>query len=388
VGPVPGSGLVPGDIRFFAEGSRVRVIRHTIMHAHLCAPNATVYLSMGTTLKGRFVGRVVRARRIHAQLSVGTSTVTTTTTSSTTTIPSCGNGHVEAGEECDPPGSLTCGAGSALGAFLESSPIGVFLECLADCTCPTTTTSTTVPTTTTTSTTSTTSTTVPGDTCGNGVVDEGEQCDPAAAPSCGTGLACGAAGTAGACTCVPPGGSKVEVCGNCADDDGNGLTDFEDPACCARAQTVGLILRRGRIKTLGAGASRLKLRTKAVSGLASVNPLAQDVFVQIRPADGTDILCAQIPASTFRKKRGVFKFRDRSHLVASARGLERVTIRVKRNGSARLRAAGRSVQMAAPPPGRLQVTLGFRNAAEGDAQNRCSKTTATFRGVRRGLKAP
>jgi hypothetical protein len=24
----------------------------------------------------------------------------------------------------------------------------------------------------------------------------------------------------------------VEICGNCVDDDGNGLTDFEDPACC------------------------------------------------------------------------------------------------------------------------------------------------------------
>src|SRR5438128_3655915 len=46
---------------------------------------------------------------------------TTTTTSTSTTLPAlCGNGTIDAGEQCDPPGS-SCGAGAL---------------CSADCTCP------------------------------------------------------------------------------------------------------------------------------------------------------------------------------------------------------------------------------------------------------------
>jgi hypothetical protein len=60
---------------------------------------------------------------------------------------------------------------------------------------PSTTTTTVTPTTT-----STTTTTAPY--CGNGVLDEGEDCE-GGVPACGAGETCGAAGTAGACLCVP-----------------------------------------------------------------------------------------------------------------------------------------------------------------------------------------
>lgn len=40
--------------------------------------------------------------------------------------PMCGNGIIDPGEDCDPPGSITCPAGS---------PAGAFLPCPADCTC-------------------------------------------------------------------------------------------------------------------------------------------------------------------------------------------------------------------------------------------------------------
>src|SRR5262245_52036317 len=85
----------------------------------------------------------------------------------------CGDGVVEAGEQCDPPGSITCPPGS---------PAGAFLACNQDCTCPTTTTTTT---------TSTTSTTV--QTCGDGIVQPPEQCDPPGSSTCGAfvGGACG-----------------------------------------------------------------------------------------------------------------------------------------------------------------------------------------------------
>src|SRR5581483_9183866 len=49
-------------------------------------------------------------------------------TTTTTTLPRCGNGVVDPGEQCDPPGSISCPAGS---------PANAFLACSANCTCPT-----------------------------------------------------------------------------------------------------------------------------------------------------------------------------------------------------------------------------------------------------------
>src|SRR5262249_52049613 len=47
----------------------------------------------------------------------------------------CGNGQLDAGEQCDPPGSATCPSGSAGGAMLE---------CQAGCVCPGGATTTTI----------------------------------------------------------------------------------------------------------------------------------------------------------------------------------------------------------------------------------------------------
>jgi hypothetical protein len=109
-----------------------------------------------------------------------TTTTTTVSTTTTTTLSTCGNGVVDPGEPCDPSspsGALLCPPGET---------------CTAGCMCvpATTTTTTTTPTTTTTLA-----------TCGNGVVDPGEPCDPSS-PSgallCPPGEIC----TAG-CACVP-----------------------------------------------------------------------------------------------------------------------------------------------------------------------------------------
>ena len=85
-----------------------------------------------------------------------TTSITTTTTfaePTTTTFPSpvCGNGLLEEGEECDPPGEATCPSDSSGGAFTA---------CLEGCICAriVTTTTTAPETTTTTSTPETTTT--------------------------------------------------------------------------------------------------------------------------------------------------------------------------------------------------------------------------------------
>jgi hypothetical protein len=180
----------------------------------------------------------------------------------------------------------------------------------------------------------------------------------------------------------------IETCGNCVDDDGNGLTDFEDPACCA--ESFALTLRRARIRPRGSMASRVRLKTiLAQRGLENVNPMAEDVFVQLRPADGTDIFCAKVPAARFERKLRGFKFADPEHRVASALHLDSMRIRVRRDGSVRLRTRGKEVLLRSPAQGRLHLTVGFRNPTRGDAANRCSSAFATLRAGRGGrLIAP
>src|SRR5262245_16355535 len=122
-----------------------------------------------------------------ASTTTRTSTTSTSTSSSTSTTagPVCGNGIVEGNEQCDPPGSATCG--SAGGALL----------CQATCICPggSTTTSTSTTTTATTS----SSTTTAGPVCGNGILGGDEQCDPPGSATCGS--AGGALVCQGNCTC-------------------------------------------------------------------------------------------------------------------------------------------------------------------------------------------
>jgi hypothetical protein len=174
---------------------------------------------------------------------------------------------------------------------------------------------------------------------------------------------------------VPPGGELTEICGNCIDDDGNGLTDFEDPACCPAARSFAMLVRKLLLKPHGAR-TRLRLKTTlAEAGLADVDPLTEDVFLQIRRTGMPDALCAKVPAAHFMHMHRAFKFWDKRHRVASAKGIEDMTIVVRRDGSVRLRTQGRRVRMDTPGPGQLEITVGFQNPALGDAQNRCSAAT-------------
>ena len=128
------------------------------------------------------------------------------------------------------------------------------------------------------------------------------------------------------------------------------------------------------------GGSRLKLRaTLAQSGLADIDPLKEDVFLQIRAAGGAvDLLCAKVPASHFMRMHGKFLFWDHQHTVASAKGIDDFAIKVRHDGSVRLKTHGRRVRMTAPSSGELEITVGIRNPAIGDASDRCSRGMRTF----------
>jgi len=191
-------------------------------------------------------------------------------------------------------------------------------------------------------------------------------------------------------TTLPLATAKVpEICGNCLDDDRDGLTDFEDPACCADRQLFPMTIGTGRIRPHGPR-SLLRLKSLlAVEGLSDVNPLRQDVFLQIRVVGGGELFCARVPASRFVAKRpGVFRFRDPHHSVGSARGIDRLAMKIAKNGVVRFRASAQDAAFTSPRSSQLSVTVSFRNPLEAEGGNRCS-TTQSLRTNRRGaLRAP
>src|SRR3989442_3675425 len=242
-----------------------------------------------------------------------------------------------------------------------------------------TSTSAPVPSTTTTPASSTTSTTMAG----------GPTTTSSTAPAPTTTTTPGATSTTTTTLGTGPVPAPRDICGNCIDDDGNGLTDFEDPACCMQSQAFTMTVTHGLLRPRGV-TTRLKLKSLlAKVGLADVDPLKQDVFVQIRPAGGTDVLCAKAPADKFMKMHGAFKFWDRHHHVASAKGISDIRVKVRRDGSVRFSAVGKRVKFSTPQGGTLQVTVGFRDPATAEAGNRCSTQTQAFRTGRQGqLLAP
>jgi hypothetical protein len=180
--------------------------------------------------------------------------------------------------------------------------------------------------------------------------------------------------------CLPA--PVVEICGDCIDNDNNGLTDFEDPACCDHS--YAMTLRRGRVVPKGA-TSRMRIRsTLAKSGLATINPTKQDVFLQIRPAGNHDILCARVPASKFMSRRRTFKYWSKMSSAASAQGIGDMRIRVKKDGSVRLITVSKHVKLNNAKAGAWQITMGFHGD---NAPNRCSSTMASFGAKKKALIA-
>src|SRR5262249_52290823 len=74
-------------------------------------------------------------------------------------------------------------------------------------------------------------------------------------------------------TTLPP-----ERCGNCVDDDGNGLIDFEDPACCSGPAAFAGTPRQGRIAPRG-GQSFLRLQATLATAGFTVSPPSDEVFL-------------------------------------------------------------------------------------------------------------
>ena len=196
-------------------------------------------------------------------------------------------------------------------------------------------------------------------------------------------------------TTTSPGGTTTttlrggaENCTNCIDDDGDGLTDFEDPKCCDA--TNGLTLRHASLQA-AKHRNRLELETQLTgSGLDKVNPTGQHLHVQIRAASG-EVLCARIPPTAFKKKRKIFQFVDRKRTVPGTKGIDGSVVRLLKRQKLQLRVQGKQVELLqSPAAGSLRVTAAFESTNTDERANRCASVTQTFhaKGKKATLRYP
>ena len=183
--------------------------------------------------------------------------------------------------------------------------------------------------------------------CGDGVVNPGEECDD--------GNLTSHDGCSDRCRAEP-----IEQCGNCTDDDGDGLVDLDDPDCCAASGTLS-------IERWKAGRRRGRQTVRLDGTIGGVDlgspPAATDVVVQIdRPGAGP--ICARIPASKLRAAGRALRFEDAKVTFGPAQGIRQLVLRRKKSGALRLTAAAKSSGLSAG--GDPSIVLGF--GSDGDRQ--------------------
>jgi hypothetical protein len=172
----------------------------------------------------------------------------------------------------------------------------------------------------------------------------------------------------------------LEICGNCVDDDGNGLVDLADAACCAPERTAVMELREGRIAP-GRETSRLRLAA-TLGGGALLSAGGQQVLMQLGSAPNGSF-CASMPPSAFRGTAE--KLRLTREAVAGARGVRRMLLRRQADGAVRWQARGRRVGFSTDErQGSLDILLLLADATAPGEGARCFAARAFFRPGRNG----
>jgi cysteine-rich repeat protein len=164
-------------------------------------------------------------------------------------------------------------------------------------------------------------------TCGDGIVDPGEECDD--------GAANGSAGDACTAVCTRAAPPSETRCDDCADDDGNGLVDAADPACGA----VRFTLTSVRIRT-----ARGRARVVLTGRLPQAPAAGAEVEVVLAAAGGHGG-CAVLGALSGHGRR-----------LGASGGLAGGSMRVRFVGT-RMTVSGHGLLLGSPRPA---LTLGLR----------------------------
>ncbi len=272
----------------------------------------------------------------------GTSGViptTTTTTTTTTTLPPFG----------DPtPLQPTTTTATSTTGITATSTTSTTSSTTTSTTRTTTTTTTTAATTTSTTHPSTTTTTSPTSTT-TATTTTSTTTRPTVSTSTTT------TSTTTTTTTAP----SKEICGNCIDDDGDGLVDDEDPDCCPEEQRTPFAVRLVRVEPRKGGAFYVQIG--GAFDAPAPKSLTDDVVLQLSQPDTGSLLCARFPASDFIRKAKSLRFDDRRTSAASAEGIRRLFLAPSIDGSGtRLRARGNLVPLLATPAvGSTRLLLGF-----------------------------
>jgi large repetitive protein len=142
-----------------------------------------------------------------------------------------------------------------------------------------------------------------------------------------------------------------EICDNCLDDNGNGLIDAEDPACCPAPQplTVTQASFRPARSTLRVHAT---LAADAFSGL---DPRQQDVHLQIRGAAG-ELVCCTLPTTRWQRLfRHTFGFFDQR--ITLCPPIKCLSFALPKHGPAHVTIIAGRVQPDSPLLAPLAITL-------------------------------
>src|SRR5262249_25253092 len=102
-----------------------------------------------------------------------------------------------------------------------------------------------------------------------------------------------------------------------------------------------------------------------------------EVYIQLRQPGADELVCARIPAGDFAAVAGGFDFRDPKGTLETARGIDRIVART-RTDTTLTRTFGKRAQFVPPPPGAVDVTLGFFPRTMGPAAGACSTTRVEF----------
>jgi len=170
----------------------------------------------------------------------------------------------------------------------------------------------------------------------------------------------------------------VEICGDCIDNDGDGLVDWEDPDCCEQMiamQPKRLMLKRPTAK------GRNRMRVKAIySDFTPVgfDPNQHDTSLQISDGAG-QVVCATVPAGHWmRPTPRRFSFCDKDGTFAG--GLRDGRFVKRKSGRVIFRAVSRKFPNR-PIDGtsvRITVRVG----------NQCSQSTMGLRAKKKALVYP
>jgi hypothetical protein len=182
-----------------------------------------------------------------------------------------------------------------------------------------------------------------------------------------------------------------EICGDCIDNDCNGLTDFEDPACCAPQSPMTVSKASIRPRGKHGTKSRLLVRSSLGASCEEVfqGPITQErdlVEVQLRETD-QELLCARIPADKFMKM-GKMKtsFWDLG-LSCTCADTIRDTAFTCHHGTERFYTASDQATFAVPSTNTVRITVGLRDKLS-QSKNFCSTVEQPFRTKKNALVFP